>query len=241
MKSILIFLKAVTKMEERLARQISLIGEEKTEKLKNASVMIFGMGGVGGYALEAVARTGVGKITVVDGDVFAESNRNRQLLCDVKNIGKTKAGIAGERLRRIAPECDVTVRYLFANEDNIPVIVSAAKPDMIIDAIDSVKSKLALIRYCTERNISIVSCMGTGNKLDMTKLKIGDISKTSVCPLAKAIRVGLREMGISHLPVVWSDEIPVQTGSATPSSISYVPAAAGLLLAQYAIGKIIGE
>ena len=221
------------------SRQIALIGEENTKRLSESSVMIFGVGGVGGYTVEALARAGVGRIILVDGDVFSESNLNRQLMCTLDAVGRSKSEVAVNRILSINPGCDAVSVPLFADDTNTEAIIADAKPDFVVDAIDTVKTKLLIAKYCTENNIPLISSMGTGNKLDMTKLKISDISKTSVCPLAKAVRVELRKVGITKLPVVYSEELPVRTGERVPASISYVPAAAGLLLAQYVIGKII--
>ena len=230
-----------SEMKNWQSRQIALIGEENTNKLRATSVLIFGIGGVGGYTTEALARAGVGRIVLVDGDVFSESNLNRQIMCTVNTVGFSKSEAAKNRVLSINPLCDVRAVDAFADETNTEKIISDAAPDFVVDAIDTVKTKLIIAKYCTENGISLISSMGTGNKLDMTKLKISDISKTSVCPLAKAVRVELRKMGITKLPVVYSEELPVRTGERIPASISYVPAAAGLLLAQYVINRIIGD
>lgn len=228
-------------MENWQERQIMLIGEDKCEKLRKSSVMVFGAGGVGGYTIEALARAGVGKITVVDSDVLSDTNRNRQILALTDTVGKYKTETAESRIGKINPECAVRAVTVFAGTDNTAQLIEEAAPDFVADAIDNVTAKLCIAEYCVKNGIPLISCMGTGNKLDMTRLHISDISKTTVCPLAKAVRLGLRSRGINHLPVVFSDENPVVTGSRTPSSISFVPAAAGLMLAQYIITTIIGR
>ena len=227
-------------MEYWLQRLESLIGTESVEHLKRSSVLLFGLGGVGGHALECLVRAGIGRISAVDSDVFAMSNLNRQLLATLDTVGTDKTAAAAERVKRINPECDFIPVKAFADADNIPQIISDAAPDVIIDAIDSVKAKLDIASYADEHNISLISCMGTGNKLDPSRLKISDISKTSVCPLAKAVRCGLRTRGIRHLPVVFSDETPFVTGNRVPASISFVPSAAGILLAGWAVRRILG-
>ncbi len=222
------------------SREISLIGKEAVERLKEASVLVFGVGGVGGYAVEALARAGVGRISIVDSDRFCPSNMNRQLLADVTTLGKVKTEVAEERIKKINPECEVVCFAEYADGSNIERIFDTARPEFVIDCIDSVGAKLCIAKTAIERNIGIIACMGTGNKLDPSKLRVSDISKTVVCPLAKAVRLGFKKLGIKHLPVVFSDEIPVKSGQRTPASISFVPPVAGFLLSGYVIRRLIG-
>jgi len=228
----------VTELYERLSRQTALIGKDKTDKIISGSVLVFGCGGVGGYAVEALARAGIGRITIVDGDVVSESNINRQIIANTSVIGINKANLAADRVKKINPDALVTAIEIFADSSNIEKIITDAAPGYIIDAIDDVNAKVEIIRFALSHSIPIVSCMGTGNKLDPMKFKIADISKTSVCPLARSIRRRLRDIGItSGLPVLFSEEEPVNTKSSSPASISFVPPVAGLLLAGWVIKK----
>lgn len=227
-------------MEEWQVREAALIGEERVERLKDCSVLIFGVGGVGGYVTEACCRAGIGRITVVDHDTVAPSNLNRQLIADTETIGRKKAELAVERIRRINPDCRAEARDVFADETNISSLIAEAEPDYIIDAIDTVTAKLEIIRQAKQYAIPVISSMGTGNKLRPERFHITDISKTSVCPLARVMRKKLRDMHISGVTVLYSDEEPVRTGSRTPASVSYVPAVGGLLIAGYVIRSLIG-
>lgn len=204
-------------------------------------------GGVGSYTVEALCRSGIGHITLVDKDTVDITNINRQLIADTTTIGKPKVEVAKERLLRINPNIDVTTYPIFydatkskdlfgVDNDN----VSHIHYDYIVDAIDCVSSKLSLVEETSKLNIPIISCMGTGNKLDPTQFEIADISKTSVCPLAKVMRKELGKRGIKHLNVVYSKEEPHrfdEENSRTPASISFVPSVAGLILA----GKVIQD
>ncbi len=222
-----------------LEREYSLIGEEAVEKLNNASVLVFGCGGVGGFTIEALVRAGVGKLTVVDNDTVNESNINRQIIATRKTIDQLKTEAVRDRASDINPDCRVESVSVFADATNIKDIIDNARPDFIVDAIDSVTSKLLIAEYATEKNIPIISSMGTGNKLDPERLKIADISKTHTCPLARVMRRELGIRGIKHLTVLFSDEPPVKVGSRTPASISFVPSAAGLIIAGYVIREVI--
>ncbi|MBQ3184105.1 MAG: tRNA threonylcarbamoyladenosine dehydratase [Clostridia bacterium] len=222
-----------------LEREYSLIGEEAVEKLNNASVLVFGCGGVGGFTIEALVRAGVGTLTVVDNDTVNESNINRQIIATRKTIGQLKTEAVRNRVSDINPDCRVECISVFADATNIKEIIDNADPDFIVDAIDSVTSKLLIAEYATEKNIPIISSMGTGNKLDPERLKIADISKTHTCPLARVMRRELGQRGIKHLTVLFSDEPPVKIGSRTPASISFVPSAAGLIIAGHVIREVI--
>ena len=220
-------------MNDRDSRTIKLIGEEGLARLKASSVLIVGNGGVGSYAAEAVARAGVGKITLMDGDSVQPSNLNRQLVALTSTLGRNKAEVMAERIRDINPDADVTALARFYQEDDM---LDLAAYDWVIDAIDSVIAKTALIKTAVEKDVNIVSAMGAAGKFD-TQFKVADISKTSTCPLAKVMRKRLRDIGIEHLPVVYSEEKPVPWDGEL-GTLSYVPGSAGLCLAGYVIRSI---
>ena len=184
-------------MNDRDSRTLKLIGEEGLARLKASSVLIVGVGGVGSYAAEAVARAGVGCITVMDGDSVQPSNLNRQLVALTSTLGRNKAEVMAERIRDINPDADVTALARFYEEDDS---LDLTAYDWVIDAIDSVIAKTALIKTAVEKDVNIVSAMGAAGKFD-TQFKVSDISKTSTCPLAKVMRKRLRDIGIEHLPV----------------------------------------
>ncbi len=213
-----------------------VIGDDGCRALADARIIVFGIGGVGSYTVEALVRSGVGHIAIVDGDVVAESNINRQLVALNSTVGMKKTEAARARMLDINPECDVVTYDVFYDEQNqIPL----DGYDFVIDAIDSISSKVLLIKNCTEQKIPVISCMGTGNKTDPTKLKTADIYKTSVCPLARVMRSRLKKEGIKKLTVVFSTEESVTTGERTPGSLSFVPGCAGLILASYAVNEIL--
>ena len=220
-------------MNDRDSRTIKLIGEEGLSLLKASSVLIVGVGGVGSYAAEAVARAGVGRITLMDGDIVQPSNLNRQLVALTSTLGRNKAEVMAERIRDINPEAEVTALARLYEEDDA---LDLTEYDWIIDAIDSVNAKTALIKTAVEKDANIVSAMGAAGKFD-TQFKVADISKTSTCPLAKVMRKRLRETGIEHLPVVYSEEKPVPRDGEL-GTLSYVPGSAGLCLAGYVIRSI---
>ena len=219
---------------QNFEREIRLIGSERLERLQNSTVLVMGVGGVGSYAAEAITRAGVGHITVMDGDQIAESNLNRQLLALSSNIGESKAEIMAARIRDINPGCDaVAINRYYGKDDDL----NLTEYDWIIDAIDDVDAKVTLIERANKLGINIISSMGTAGKLS-TEFKIADISKTSVCPLAKVMRKKLREVGIEHLTVVYSEEKAIVENGQL-GTISYVPATAGLKLAEHVIKEII--
>ena len=218
-----------------LERQISLIGEEKTERIIGSSVLIFGVGGVGSFTAESLARCGIGKMILVDFDTVSESNINRQIIADTTTVGLKKTAVMAERIRKINPVCNVIEVDSFVDKNNASEIIGSHAPDYVVDAIDNVTAKIAIIEYCTENDIRIISSMGTGNKLDPSKFKICDIYKTSVCPLARVMRKELKERGIKKTDVLYSEEQPVRSGERTPSSIAFVPSVAGLLIARHVI------
>lgn len=219
-------------MTSDFTRTIDLIGRPAFEKLQKSSVCVFGCGGVGSYVVEALARSGVGRITIVDNDVVDRSNINRQLIALNSTVGMPKAQAAAERVADINPDCIVTpVELFFDSEHTIPLDF-----DYIADAIDSVPSKLFLIEEAAKLGVPVISAMGTGNKLNPSEFEVSDISKTSYCPLAKKMRCELRKRGINHLKVVYSREEPA-VRAVPPASISFVPGSAGLLMA----GEIIKD
>ncbi len=217
-------------------RTINLIGEENFEKLQKSHIMVFGCGGVGSYAVEALARAGVGEITVIDSKTVGFSNINRQLVAYNSTVGKNKVDVEKERIADINPDCVVnTVTEFFDENSSLSLDC-----DYIVDAIDSVPSKIFLVQKASEKGVPVISSMGTGNKICPEMLEISDISKTSVCPLAKKMRLELRKRGIKHLKVVYSKEVPV-VKCVPPASNSFVPATAGLLLASVVVRDLIGK
>ena len=223
-------------MEDRYSRTRQLIGEEGLALLKASSVLVVGVGGVGSYAAEAVARAGVGNITLMDGDSVQPSNLNRQLVALTSTLGKNKAEVMAERIRDIDPGTNVTALARFYEENDTLDLTAF---DWVIDAIDSVIAKTALIKTAIDEDVNIVSAMGAAGKFD-TQFKIADISKTSTCPLAKVMRKRLRDIGIEHLPVVFSEEKPVPREGVL-GTLSYVPGSAGRCLAGYVIRSIAGD
>ena len=221
--------------ENLYARTAMMLGEEAVNKLKTSHVAVFGVGGVGGFTVEALARAGVGKITLIDKDRVSVSNINRQIIALNSTVGKYKTEAMRDRIADINPDCEVITINEFYSEEN-PLDLSSF--DYIADCIDSVKSKLYLVSEAKAKGISIISSMGAGNKLDPTRCKVADISKTHTDPLAKVMRTELRKRGVNHLKVVFSDEPPINpTGERTPGSVSFVPSVVGLIIA----GEIIKD
>ena len=217
-----------------------LLGKEVIERLVGASVIVFGVGGVGGFAVEALSRVGVGKITLVDSDTVAVSNINRQIIATAKTVGRYKTDVAGERIKEINPDCQVECHNVFYSEENTDGI-ELSEYDYVVDAIDSVRAKLFLIESATKAGVPIISSMGTGNKLDPTRFTVTDISKTHTCPLAKVIRTELKKRGITRLKVLFSDEPPIKpNGERVPGSVSFVPSVAGLIIGGEVIKDIAG-
>ena len=224
-------------------RQINLIGQSATDKLRNSRVALFGLGGVGGAAFEALVRAGVGHIAVFDGDKVSPSNRNRQLLATEETTGTSKTSAAQKRAKLINPEAEILEFPVFYTPENSGEF-DLSNYDYVIDAIDMVSAKLELIIRANECSVPIISCMGTGNKLDATAFEVSDIFKTSVCPLARVMRRELSKRGIRKLKVVYSKEDPREPlceDKRTPASISFVPNVAGFILAGQVIKDIIGE
>jgi tRNA A37 threonylcarbamoyladenosine dehydratase len=221
-----------------IERSIPLITESGAEKLKNSSVLVFGVGGVGSWCAESLARCGIGRITVVDGDTVSETNRNRQLVALSSTVGMSKSKVCAERISDINPDCKVSGIDLFYSKDTENEIDFSGY-DYIADCIDTVSSKLLLIQNAKSKNIPIISSMGTGNRLDPSKIKVVDVFSTSGDPLARVMRKELKARGVADLKVICSDEAPgecvegrnEETGRATPSSICFVPATAGIRMA----------
>ena len=220
------------------SRTISLIGEEKFNKIKNKTIVVLGLGGVGSYALEALARSGVNHLVIIDADKIDVSNLNRQLMTNIHNVGKYKTDVLEERIKNINPSCKIDQIKEFITPENLDLIFDF-NPDFIIDAIDTLKTKKALIKECLMRKIKFISSTGMGNKLDATKVTITDLSKTSYDKIAKELRIFVKKEKIKgKIPVVFSDEKPIETNGVI-ASIVFVPATAGLLCANYVINEII--
>ena len=231
-----------------------LLGQTAMDKLRNASVAIFGLGGVGGYVVEALARSGIGKLILVDHDTISLTNLNRQILATQATVGQSKAQVAAQRVQSIDPGICVQPMQTFFGPDTAHLF-DFSKYDYVVDAIDTVTGKLALIQAAQAAGTPILSCMGTGNKLEPTAFRIGDISETSVCPLARIMRKECRKRGIDKLTVLYSTEMPIsptlppedpmwqelpQGRNALPGSVSFVPAAAGLIIAGHVIRQLAG-
>ncbi len=234
-------------MLNEFSRSELLIGREGVERLASCRVAVFGLGGVGGYAAEALARSGIGALDLVDGDVFSITNLNRQILATHSTLGRGKAEVAAQRVADINPACKVTEWNVFLLPENAAQF-PFAEYDYIVDAVDTVAAKLALAVEAGKAGTPIISCMGTGNKTDPTMLEVGDIGVTSVCPLARVMRRELRARGVTRLKVVWSREPPAKSTAQeertasdrpVPASMVFVPAAAGLLLAAEVVKDLL--
>ena len=233
-------------MEERFLRTASIIGADGQQRLKRCHVIVFGVGGVGGYTVEALARAGVGALTLVDSDVISVSNINRQIIATHSSVGKPKVLAFAERIKDINPDCRVTVRQEFFLPESADTY-NFKDYDYIVDAIDTVSAKLALAEIAEREGVRIISSMGAGNKLNPLAFEVADIYKTSVCPLARAMRTQLKKRGVKSLKVVYSKEEALprhpsvehlfREGEKAPGSISFVPSAVGLIIA----GEVIRE
>lgn len=222
-----------------------LIGEENLNKIKNAKVLLFGIGGVGGFTAEALIRSGVGSLTIVDGDKVDSSNLNRQIFATANAVGKSKVEVAKERLLAINPNAEIITKELFYLPENAH-LVPFNDYDYVIDAIDTVTAKLHIIKSAKEKGVKIISCMGTGGKVDAEKLTVTTIDKTSGCALARVMRRELKKLGILDLKVVYSTEKAtkdenLQVERKCPPSMIFVPATAGLMLAKEVIFDIINK
>ena len=248
-------------LQHSLSRTELLIGSEGLEKLKNSKVIVFGIGGVGSYTVESLARAGVGTLVLIDDDTICLTNLNRQVHATYSTISKSKVEVMKERVLSINRKCNVITYETFVTEENISEFISE-DTDYVVDAIDTVSAKLALAVYCQNKNIKIMSSMGTGNKLDPSQFKVTDIYKTKVCPLAKVMRYELRKRGVKSLKVVYSEEVPIKpksedvvtcktgcvcTGGTKkctirrqiPGSISFVPPVAGMIIASQVVKDIL--
>lgn len=249
-------------MEKNIYTRTQLvIGKSGVDILKNSKVIVFGIGGVGGFTVESLCRAGVGNLVIVDNDTVDITNLNRQIIATVYTIGKSKVEVMKERILSINPNCNVTALETFVTEENIKDIITD-DVDYVVDAIDTISSKLALAEYCYKNNISIISSMGTGNKMDPSRFKVVDVFKTSVCPLAKVMRYELKKRGIKKLKVVYSDELPMKpklqefakggeteeqvlrkftTKRQVPASIAFVPPVAGMIIASQVVKDLVEE
>lgn len=229
-------------MNNWLNRTENLIGESALNRLIHSNIAIVGIGGVGSFCAEALARCGINNITLIDKDVVDITNINRQIIADTTTLNELKVNVMKERILKINPSANVTTHPVFLNNENIPELIPI-DCDFVIDCIDNVKSKLDLIEYCYKKDIKIISSMGTGNKLDPTKFEISDINKTSVCPLAKVIRKELRKRCIPNLKVVYSKEEPKKENisETSPASISFVPSSAGLIIASEVVKTLLNR
>ena len=230
-------------MKNAFLRNSLLIGDEAVEKLKKSSVAVFGVGGVGGFVVEGLARSGIGEITIFDNDTVDETNLNRQIIATTENIGKDKTAEAEKRVKSINPETKVhthKVFYLPENADEFDLSIY----DYVVDAVDTVSAKLEIIARAKKAGVPVISCMGTGGKTDITSLKVADIEKTSMCPLAKVMRRELKSRNISGVKVVYSTEETVkpkidgENKGVIPSMI-FVPASAGLMIAREVVFDLI--
>jgi len=235
-------------MEERTLRAGMLLGESAMEKLKRSHVAVFGLGGVGSWCAEALARSGVGRLTLVDQDTVGESNINRQLCASYPTVGRSKTEVMAERIRAVAPDAEITAingHYEAAERESF-----FSDYDYVVDAIDLVSCKIDLIMTCRERNIPIISALGTGNKKDASLLEITDISKTRGCALARVVRKELRAREVEHHQVVYSPEEPMEPlqleapppgRRSVPGSLIWVPATAGMLLCQHVVTELVKD
>ena len=236
-------------MDERFIRTERLLGSEAMEKLKHSRVAVFGIGGVGGYVCEALARSGVGALDLIDSDRVSESNINRQIIATEETVGRYKTEVMAERIRSIHPEAEVRTYdcfFLPENAEEFPF----ADYDYVVDAVDTVTAKIALILKAQEHGIPVISSMGTGNKLDPSRFRVADIYETKVCPLAKVMRRELRRRGVEHLKVVYSEEeprrplaeqsVPGGRKKDVPGSVAFVPPVAGLIIAGAVVRDLAG-
>lgn len=240
-----------------LNRTEMLIGKDNLNKIKKANVVVFGLGGVGSYVVEGLIRSGIENIAIIDKDIVDITNINRQIIATTETVGLPKVQIETKRIKNINPNVNIIGIQEFISKENISEMMNKINNNFkevnknsyinnkdftinyVIDAIDTISSKLEIIKFCHMNNIKLISCMGTGNKLDASKFEITDIANTSVCPLAKIIRKELKKLEIPHLKVLYSSEKPIKTGTNTPASMSFVPSIAGLLIAGEVIKNLI--
>ncbi|MBO5118063.1 MAG: tRNA threonylcarbamoyladenosine dehydratase [Treponema sp.] len=226
-------------MKEQFSRTAQLLGNENVENLFDKHVIVFGVGGVGGYVVEALARSGIGKISIVDNDVVNESNINRQIIALHSTVGMQKVDVLKNRILDINPECQVFVHNQFFLPENSNDFDFSIY-DYVVDAVDTVTAKIEIIKKSKESNVPVISSMGTGNKLNPMGFKVSDISKTKVCPLARVMRNELKKRGISKVKCVYSEENPV-IQTQTPASVAFVPPVAGLLIASEVVKDLCIE
>ena len=235
-------------MDNAFSRTALLLGEGAIQKLASSRVAIFGLGGVGGYCLEALARSGVGAFDLVDADRIDTTNLNRQILALRSTVGRLKTEVAAERVRDINPAANVRTHSIFYTDESV-LLFDFSQYDYIVDAVDTVAAKVSLALRAQEAGVKIISCMGAGNKLDPTAFEVTDIYKTSVCPLARAMRSQLKKVGVKSLKVVYSKEQPAQidnsaaqkraSGRPSPASCAFVPSVAGLIMAGEVIKDLV--
>lgn len=231
-------------MDSQFSRSAAMLGEGAIERLNSCRVAVFGLGGVGGYVVEALARAGVGTLGLVDGDKVSLTNLNRQILALHSTLGMYKTQVAEERVKAINPHICAN-QYNFYFDESTKNAFDFTKYDYVVDAIDTVTSKLLLAQLCIGAGTPVISCMGTGNKLNPMGFKVADIQSTRVCPLARVMRRELKKRGIEHLKVVYSEEEPfrqnllAEDGRPVPASVSFVPPAAGLLIASEVIKSLV--
>ena len=227
-------------MSESFDRMGMLMGEDAMQKLAGAHICVVGLGGVGGQVVEILARSGVGALSVVDYDRISITNINRQILATHATVGKFKAEAAKERILSINPECKVVAHNVFINEESVGGL-DFASYDYVVDAMDRIAGKTTLVKAAQAAGTPIISCMGTGNKVDPTAFEIAELFETKVCPLCRVMRKVCRRKGIDHLEVLYSREVPLDTTQErTQSSCAFVPAAAGILLAAHVIKTLTG-
>lgn len=230
-------------MLNQFSRTELVIGKEGVEKLNNAKVAIFGLGGVGSFVLEGLVRAGIGNFVLIDDDKICLTNLNRQILATRKTVGQAKVEVAKQRILDINPNANVEIHQEFFMPETEGILDNSI--DYIVDCIDTVTAKIELVMRAEKLNIPIISCMGTGNKLDPTRFEVTDIYKTSICPLAKVMRKELRNRGIKKLKVVYSKEEPVKLNETekkkVPGSISFVPSVAGLIIAGEVVKAILND
>ena len=219
--------------------RFELLVEDRINDIKSKKVLVVGVGGVGSYTVESLIRCGIGSITIIDNDIIDITNLNRQLMTTQNNIGESKVDVLKNRILSINPNCNVNAINIFLDDSNIDSIVDDY--DYVVDACDTVKTKVSLIKICNKKNIKLISAMGTGNKMNPSRLEITDIYKTNYDPLAKLIRHECRKMGIKKLTVVCSSEETIKKGIKVIPSNSFVPATAGLLITSYIINDIVGD
>lgn len=228
-------------MDERFLRTSLVIGEDNIDRLSQSRVAVFGVGGVGGFVCEALARSGVGKLTLIDGDTVAKSNINRQIIALESTVGKHKSEVMKDRILDINPNAEIIALNIFLNSETVNTI-DFTQFDYIVDAVDDIKAKVLLAKLADENKIPIIAAMGAGNKTDPTKFEVSDIFKTSVCPLARIMRHELKKAGIKKLKVVYSKETPKNPpyrieGEKTVGSLAFVPSVMGLIMA----GEVIKD